>query len=85
VKITYLSTLFCLQLQVWLAAVGIMMVGLSIAVSMGLCAAAGVIYGPVHSILPFLMLGRNQDQMYCQYCESFFFNFVVNFPDISRF
>ena len=34
------------------------MVGLAFAVAMGLCAGAGVIYGPVHSILPFLMLGE---------------------------
>ena len=47
--------------QIWLAIVGIMMVGLAFGVSMGLCAACGVIYGPVHSILPFLMLGMRLD------------------------
>ena len=34
------------------------MVGLSFGVAMGICSACGVIYGPVHSILPFLMLGK---------------------------
>ncbi|XP_066915563.1 patched domain-containing protein 3-like [Clytia hemisphaerica] len=53
-----------LKHKVWLAAVGIIMVGLAFAVAMGLCAGAGVIYGPVHSILPFLMLGIGVDDLF---------------------
>lgn len=32
--------------------------GLSIGVSMGLSSAFGLLYGPAHSTLPFLLLGK---------------------------
>ena len=34
-------------------------VGLAIGVSFGLSSAFGVFYGPIHSTLPFLLLGEN--------------------------
>ena len=43
----------------WLALLGVLCVGLAIAVSFGLASAFGIFYGPVHSSLPFLLLGKN--------------------------
>ena len=43
---------------------GLASVGMAILVSFGLCAALGVFYGPVHSILPFLLLGIGIDDMF---------------------
>ena len=37
---------------------------MAIFVSFGLCSAFGVFYGPVHSILPFLLLGIGIDDMF---------------------
>ena len=52
------SCLFLVK-QVWLALLGVLCVGLAIAVSFGLASAFGIFYGPVHSSLPFLLLGKN--------------------------
>ncbi|XP_072018587.1 uncharacterized protein [Amphiura filiformis] len=41
---------------VYLSLAGILAVGLSILSAMGLASAFGLVYGPVHSILPFLLL-----------------------------
>ena len=43
----------------WLALLGVLFVGLAIAVSFGLASAVGIFYGPVQSSLPFLLLGKN--------------------------
>ena len=43
---------------------GIGSVAMAIFVSYGLCSAFGVFYGPVHSILPFLLLGIGIDDMF---------------------
>lgn len=43
---------------------GIASVAMAIVVSYGLCSAFGVFYGPVHSILPFLLLGIGIDDMF---------------------
>lgn len=53
-----------LQHKVWLAITGVLCVGLAVGVSYGLCAAAGVKYGPVHSVLPFLLLGIGVDDIF---------------------
>jgi len=37
---------------------GVVCVGLAIGVSFGLSSAFGEMYGPVHSTLPFLLLGK---------------------------
>ena len=56
----YVLSLF----QGTLSVVGILNVGLSILVSYGLCSAAGLFYGPMHSSLPFLLLGLGIDDMF---------------------
>lgn len=50
-------TLFCCY-QIWLAILGVVGVGMAIGVSFGLSSAFGEMYGPVHSTLPFLLLGK---------------------------
>eukprot|EP00794_Sanderia_malayensis_P008208 gene8208-9088_t len=50
--------------KVWLAVIGVLCVGLSILVSFGLSSAFGFFYGPVHSILPFLILGIGVDDVF---------------------
>ena len=47
-------------LKAWLAVIGVLCVGLAILVAFGLSSAFGFFYGPVHSILPFLMLGMTE-------------------------
>ena len=49
--------------QVWLALLGVLCVGLSIGVSFGIASAFGIFYGPVHSTLPFLLLGEYTEKM----------------------
>lgn len=51
-------------LQAFLSLTGIASVAMAILVSYGLCSAFGVFYGPVHSILPFLLLGIGIDDMF---------------------
>lgn len=53
-----------LEMRPLLSFFGLMCVGLSIGVSMGICSACGVFYGPVNSILPFLLLGLGVDDMF---------------------
>lgn len=43
---------------------GVMSVGLSIVCCYGLCSAMGFFYGPVHNVLPFLLLGIGVDDMF---------------------
>jgi Niemann-Pick C1 protein len=50
--------------QAFLSLTGIASVAMAIVVSYGLCSAFGVFYGPVHSILPFLLLGIGIDDMF---------------------
>ena len=45
-------------IKVWLAIFGVLCVGLSIGVSFGIASACGIFYGPIHSTLPFLLLGK---------------------------
>ena len=51
----------------WLAVIGIVCVGMSIGVSFGLASAFGVFYGPVHSTLPFLLLGMLVHESFLKY------------------
>lgn len=53
-----------LNIKAWLALLGVICVGLAIGVSFGLASAFGVFYGPVHSTLPFLLLGIGVDDMF---------------------
>nr|SVE93817.1 EOG090X0BEK [Scapholeberis mucronata] len=50
--------------RAFLSLTGIVSVAMAILVSYGLCSAFGVFYGPVHSILPFLLLGIGIDDMF---------------------
>lgn len=43
---------------------GLASVAMAILVSFGLCSALGIFYGPVHSILPFLLMGIGIDDMF---------------------
>ncbi|XP_067946636.1 patched domain-containing protein 3-like [Watersipora subatra] len=54
----------CIEMRVYLAIAAVIAVGLSIAVSFGLSSAFGIGYGPVQSILPFLLLGLGVDDAF---------------------
>ncbi|XP_069951253.1 patched domain-containing protein 3-like [Cherax quadricarinatus] len=47
-----------------LSIIGLSCVGLAVGVSYGLCSAINIPYGPVNSILPFLLLGLGIDDMF---------------------
>ncbi|CAB4003433.1 patched domain-containing 3-like, partial [Paramuricea clavata] len=53
-----------LEIKAWLALGGIVGVGLSVGVSMALCSAFGLFYGPAHTTLPFLLLGIGVDDLF---------------------
>lgn len=40
-----------------LGAVGLLSVGMAFIVGCGICSAIGIPYGPVHTSLPFLLMG----------------------------
>jgi len=54
----------CLEHRAMLAVAGIVGVVMGIVVSYGVCSAAGLFYGPMHSVMPFLMLGIGIDDMF---------------------
>ncbi|XP_071520862.1 patched domain-containing protein 3-like [Panulirus ornatus] len=47
-----------------LSLLGLLATFMSVGVTFGLCSAVGLIYGPVHTILPLLMLGLGVDDMF---------------------
>lgn len=47
-----------LKHKIWLSVGGVLSTGLSIGASFGLCSAFGLFYGPLHSVLPFLLIGE---------------------------
>ena len=47
-----------------LAAIGISSTGLSIVASWGICSAVGLSYGPMHSLIPCLLVGLGIDDMF---------------------
>lgn len=53
-----------MEQKVWLSLAGIVAVGLAILVSFGLSSAFGFEYGPLQSVLPFLLLGVGVDDMF---------------------
>merc|ERR1719342_1197555 len=59
-----LGRLNCLENRTILAMAGIVGVLMGIIVSYGVCSAAGLFYGPMHSVMPFLMLGIGIDDMF---------------------
>ncbi|XP_037081976.1 NPC intracellular cholesterol transporter 1-like [Pollicipes pollicipes] len=50
--------------RTYLSMVGVFSVALAIVVSFGLCSSLGVFFGPVHNILPLLLLGLGVDDMF---------------------
>ncbi|XP_056016839.1 uncharacterized protein LOC125677676 [Ostrea edulis] len=54
----------CVEQRIRLSLAGIIMVGMSIAFSFRLSSAVGLEYGPLHSILPFFLLGIGVDNMF---------------------
>ncbi|KAJ8305936.1 hypothetical protein KUTeg_016481 [Tegillarca granosa] len=53
-----------LEQKVFLSLAGILCVGLSIAFAYGFAIACGVLYGPVHALMPFMLLGIGVDDMF---------------------
>ncbi|XP_076391692.1 patched domain-containing protein 3 isoform X1 [Megachile rotundata] len=53
-----------LEQRIYLSMMGVSVVGQSILSSYGLCYYLGYSYGPIHSILPFLLLGIGVDNMF---------------------
>lgn len=47
-----------------LSLLGLTCVGMAVLISYGLCSACGIPYGPVNSIIPFLLLGLGIDDMF---------------------
>ncbi|XP_069941812.1 NPC intracellular cholesterol transporter 1-like [Cherax quadricarinatus] len=47
-----------------LSLLGLLSTFMAVGVSFGLCSAMGLLYGPVHTILPLLMLGLGVDDMF---------------------
>jgi len=54
----------CIQNKAALTMAGIGSIGLSIVACFGLSSALGQFYGPVHSVLPFILLGIGVDDMF---------------------
>ena len=50
--------------QAFLGAMGISSCFLSVLVSIGLCSLVGLDYGPMHSIIPCLLVGLGVDDMF---------------------
>ena len=46
------------------AVVGISSTGLAVVASWGLCSAMGLSYGPMHSLIPCLLVGLSIDDMF---------------------
>jgi len=53
-----------MQQRIYLSLMGISVVGQAILSSYGVCYYMGFFYGPVHPILPFLLLGIGVDDMF---------------------
>lgn len=64
----YLMTMIgkcnALEQRIYLSVMGVSVVGQAILSSYGLCYYLGYSYGPIHSILPFLLLGIGVDNMF---------------------
>eukprot|EP00058_Branchiostoma_floridae_P014119 XP_002599607.1 hypothetical protein BRAFLDRAFT_77706 [Branchiostoma floridae] len=54
----------CIGQKMYVSLAGMVCVGLAVVGAMGVCSAAGAAYGPVHTILPFLILGIGVDDMF---------------------
>ena len=59
-----LGRMNCLEQRSFLALAGFMGVIMGIVVSYGICSAFKLFFGPMHSVLPFLLLGIGIDDMF---------------------
>ena len=59
-----LGKLSCVEQRVYLSIAGISGVVMGIVVSYGICSAVGLFFGPMHNVLPFLLLGIGIDDMF---------------------
>ena len=78
----------CVHQRSGLAVAGFMGVIMGIVVSYGICSAFGVFFGPMHSVLPFLLLGIGLDDMFviAQSWDSLEIGQVfTNFPNTNFF
>lgn len=50
--------------RVWITLSGIACIGLAIGIAFGFCSYVRLFYGPLHSVLPFLLLGIGVDDMF---------------------
>ncbi|XP_012234648.2 patched domain-containing protein 3 [Linepithema humile] len=62
--IVMISRCNAMQQRIYLSLMGICVVGQALLSSYGLCFYMGFMYGPVHPILPFLLLGIGVDDMF---------------------
>ncbi|KAG5871007.1 hypothetical protein JTB14_006974 [Gonioctena quinquepunctata] len=53
-----------LEARIVLGFIGLLTIGMSFVVGAGICALAGIFYGPVHTSLPFLLMGLGVDDMF---------------------
>ncbi|CAH0605519.1 unnamed protein product [Chrysodeixis includens] len=53
-----------LEIRLTLGSVGLLVVGLAYATSVGWCSIFGISFGPIHSSLPFLLMGLGIDDMF---------------------
>lgn len=54
----------CVEQRAFLSLTGILGVAMGIVTSYGLCSAMGLFFGPMHGVLPFLLLGIGIDDMF---------------------
>ena len=59
-----LGKIDCVQQRGLLALAGLACIGLSIGFTYGFCSALGLFYGPMHNLIPFLLLGIGVDDMF---------------------
>ena len=49
--------------QFYVSLAGILSIGLAILFSYGIALGFGLIYGPIHALMPFLLLGKSQQAL----------------------
>ena len=67
-----LGRLNCVQQRSMLALAGLASIGMTVGFTYGICSAVGLFYGPMHNIIPFLLLGIGIDDMFVimQCCDN---------------
>ena len=59
-----LGKLNCLEQRIYLSIAGIFGVAMGLIVSFGICAVVRLDFGPMHNVIPFLLLGIGIDDMF---------------------